>query len=54
MLDRIELQGTFDKHFSGGAICHLNLDQEIKDVKVMENLIAEAKATLAKAQEIEL
>ena len=39
MLDRIELQGTFDKHFSGGAICHLNMDQEIKDVETMSNLI---------------
>ena len=39
MLDRIELQGTFDSKFSGGAICHLNMDQEIKDVETMANLI---------------
>ena len=39
MLDRIELQGLFDGHFSGGAICHLNMDQEIKDEQVMANLI---------------
>ena len=39
MLDRIEMQGIFDSHFSGGAICHLNMDQEIKDVKVMADLI---------------
>lgn len=39
MLDRIELQGLFDKHFSGGAICHLNMDQEIKDSETMANLI---------------
>ena len=39
MLDRIELQGTFDNKFSGGAICHLNMDQEIKDAEVMANLI---------------
>lgn len=39
MLDRIETQALFDKHFSGGAICHINVDQEITDVKVMENLI---------------
>lgn len=39
MLDRITLQGKFDKHFSGGAIAHLNMDQEIKDVEVMKNLI---------------
>lgn len=39
MFDRIELQGTFDNKFSGGAICHLNMDQEIKDASVMANLI---------------
>ena len=39
MLDRIELQGTFDNQFSGGAICHLNMDQEIKDITTMKNLI---------------
>ena len=39
MLDRIELQGTFDNKFSGGAICHLNMDQEIKDASIMANLI---------------
>ena len=39
MLDRIELQGTFDSKFSGGAICHLNMDQEIKDAKTMSDLI---------------
>ena len=39
MLDRIELQGTFDSKFSGGAICHLNMDQEIKDVHIMSKLI---------------
>ena len=39
MLDRIEMQGLFDKHFSGGAICHLNMDQEITNKEVMRNLI---------------
>ena len=39
MLDRIELQALFDKHFSGGAICHLNMDQEIKDANIMAKLI---------------
>lgn len=39
MLDRIELQGLFDKHFSGGAICHLNMDQEIKNSEIMARLI---------------
>lgn len=39
MFERIEIQALFDKHFSGGAICHINIDQEIKDVNVMQNLI---------------
>ena len=39
MLDRIELQGIFDSQFSGGAICHLNMDQEINDVNTMIDLI---------------
>lgn len=39
MLDRIEIQSKFDKHFSGGAICHLNFEQEISDVKLMKDLI---------------
>lgn len=39
MLDRISLQGKFDKYFSGGAICHINMDQELKDEEVMKNLI---------------
>jgi ribonucleoside-triphosphate reductase len=39
MLDRITLQGKFDKHFSGGAIAHLNMDQEIADVETMKDLI---------------
>lgn len=39
ILDRIKIQGLFDKHFTGGAIAHLNIDQEIKDKEVMKNLI---------------
>jgi ribonucleoside-triphosphate reductase len=31
LLDRIKLQGMFDKSMSGGAICHLNIEQQIKD-----------------------
>lgn len=30
MLDRIKLQGMFDAHFSGGAICHLNLEERVE------------------------
>jgi len=39
MLDRIRLQGKFDKHFSGGAICHLNVDTQIEDPKDIADLI---------------
>jgi len=45
LLDRIMLQGLFDKHFSGGAICHLNVEQKIEDPKLVVDLIkAAAKA----------
>lgn len=39
MFDRIKIQALFDRYFSGGAICHLNIDQEITDIDVMQNLI---------------
>ena len=39
MLDRIRLQGLFDGHFSGGAICHLNVDQRIEDYTHIVSLI---------------
>lgn len=39
MLDRIRLQGIFDKHFSGGAICHLNVDERIEDYNDISALI---------------
>lgn len=39
MLDRIKLQGIFDKHFSGGAICHLNVEELIKDKEHMKSMI---------------
>ena len=39
MFDRIAIQALFDKHFSGGAICHLNVNQEINDANTMQNLI---------------
>lgn len=42
LLDRITLQGLFDSHFSGGAICHLNVEQEIDDPKKIEDLIISA------------
>lgn len=42
MLDRIKLQGKFDKHFSGGAICHINVDTKIDDIDAIYNLILTA------------
>ncbi len=39
MLDRIRLQGMFDKHFSGGAILHVNVGQRIEDPADIEELI---------------
>lgn len=39
VLERIELQGKFDKLFSGGAICHINVDQEITDTQKLIDLV---------------
>lgn len=39
MLDRIKLQAKFDKHFTGGAICHINVDTPIEDETQLEELI---------------
>jgi len=44
MLDRIKLQGVFDKHFSGGAICHINVETQIEN----ENQIVELIKSCAK------
>lgn len=39
LLDRVKLQGLFDSHFSGGSICHLNVETELTNAKDMEDLI---------------
>lgn len=39
MLDRIKLQGMFDKHFSGGAICHIGTDTKIEKYEDIMDLI---------------
>jgi ribonucleoside-triphosphate reductase len=39
LLDRIKIQGMFDKHFSGGAICHLNIDEMVNDINKIKELI---------------
>lgn len=42
LLDRIKLQGMFDKEMTGGAICHLNVDTQIKDKELIKSLIQHA------------
>lgn len=42
LLDRIEIQGKLDKHFSGGAICHLNVETRLNDKEKMKSLIETA------------
>lgn len=42
MLDRMKLQGIFDKHFSGGAICHINVESPIENVEQIKSLIIAA------------
>lgn len=39
ILDRIKIHGIFDKHFSGGAILHLNIDTPIENENDIANLI---------------
>jgi len=39
LLDRIRLQGIFDAHFSGGAICHLNVEQQVENWEDIADLI---------------
>ena len=42
LLDRIKLQGLFDSHFSGGAICHLNVESPIEKTEDIMDLIRTA------------
>lgn len=39
LLDRIKLQGIFDKHFSGGSIAHLNIEERITEKEHIMELI---------------
>lgn len=39
LLDRLHLQGLFDKHFSGGSIAHINVEQQIEEESKIVNLI---------------
>jgi len=42
IVDRLELQGLFDSKMTGGAICHLNIEDKITSKSFMKNLIEEA------------
>ena len=39
MLDRLRLQGKFDGKFSGGAVCHVNVGEKIKDKQILIDLM---------------
>ena len=39
LLDRVYLQGVFDKHFSGGSIMHANVEQQLETTQQMVDLI---------------
>ena len=39
MLDRLRLQGKFDGKFSGGAVCHVNIGEKIKDKQILTDLM---------------
>lgn len=38
VLDRIRLQGAFDAHFTGGAICHINVEARLDSKQHLELL----------------
>ena len=39
LLDRIKLQGIFDKYFSGGSIMHISCDEKLEEIEDMKALI---------------
>ena len=45
LLERLRIQGVFDNKFSGGAICHINIDHKITDVEKMKKLMIYAAKT---------
>lgn len=44
LMDRIDLQGQLDKHFSGGAICHVTTGERFTSELMMRNLIRHCAA----------
>ena len=45
MIERLRIQGIFDEKFSGGSICHINIDKRITDKKIMKDLMLYAAET---------
>jgi len=45
ILERLRLQGKFDNKFSGGAICHINVDTKIKNKQILIDLMKYAAKT---------
>jgi ribonucleoside-triphosphate reductase len=39
LLDRITIQGALDRKFSGGAICHINVEERVTDPAKIYELI---------------
>lgn len=39
VLDRLRVQGKFDGKFSGGAICHVNIGEKIKDKQILIDIM---------------
>lgn len=39
VLDRLRVQGKFDGKFSGGAICHVNIREKIKDKQILIDIM---------------
>lgn len=42
ILDRLKIQGMFDDHMTGGAICHLNVEEQLTDYRDIAKLIKKA------------
>jgi anaerobic ribonucleoside-triphosphate reductase len=45
MIERLKIQGSFDSKFSGGSICHINIDKRIKNVDTLKDLMIYASKT---------
>jgi len=39
LINRIELQALFEKYFTGGTICHVNVSEQIESKRIMKKLM---------------